>query len=693
MQEEYVEQKGTGYSSYNNMVSTVNTALSDLEKICNQLKLEENRKSLQQIQEKLANHTFAVGVMGEFKRGKSTVINSLLESEIMPADILPCSATMNRVTYDLHPHAQLKMRDGSVKDIPVEELASYVTKLTAEHENRAAEVEEAVVYYPCRFCQNGVDIVDTPGLNDDERMNKISEEVIPKLDAVVMVLTPDNPFSMSEAEFVRTKLMTSDLSRLIFIVNKIDMIRRAADRVRVVESIRAKIQESVMQKTADVYGLDSQEYEDTKQKMGNIRVFPLSALDALDGKMTGDQELINKSGTLAFEEALTKMLTEDRGALELGGPLSTIARTSNEIAKAVTVRKNSLALSAQEFAQCQNEALEQIRTLRQSKQQEKRRLKDNAIQAKVELNDLVKGFYPRLRQKLTEQIDASAEIIDLASLKNKAGQQAAAESLQGAVSKAMQAEMAVIAEQIQNRMERIIGKEILRSGQFIQDLTAQISNMQMNIGNKGPAIDAGDLMTVGIDVAAMGTGGLFGIGGIISGFRNAGVKGALVGGGISAATAFATAGLVLAVSSATIVGLPLVLISSVAGTMAGKFSTKLIFAKDIGQKKLDELKSSMKEGVDDLVTQMQVNRQLEDWANDLADSRFDQLIDSMDEECERLLRDTEASMDVIKQDMTENEMQRQQMEEDCDEILRTLEDITRRLNPISEKVSFILENM
>ena len=61
-------------------------------------------------------------------------VNSLLEQEIMPADILPCSATMNRVTFGLNPRVELRMRDGSSQQIPAEALSDYVTKLTKEKE-------------------------------------------------------------------------------------------------------------------------------------------------------------------------------------------------------------------------------------------------------------------------------------------------------------------------------------------------------------------------------------------------------------------------------------------------------------------------------------------------------------------------------------------------------------------------------
>lgn len=678
------EHTTTSYSDYKNMVETINTALADLEKICGEMKMEENRKDLENIRRKLAEHRFAVGVMGEFKRGKSTVINSLLEKEIMPADILPCSATMNRVTYDMHPHVVLHMRDGSTKDISVDRLASYVTKLTGENESRAAGVDEAIVYYPCRFCQNGVDIVDTPGLNDDERMNKISEEVIPKLDAVIMVLTPDNPFSMSEAEFVRSKLMTSDLGRLIFLVNKIDQIRRKSDRPRVVEDIRRRIQTSVLEKTASVYGIDSKEYQETEKKIGKIRIYPISALDALEGKLEGDEDLIQQSGTLVFEEALTQILTEERGALELTAPLNAIQRTSVDLAKATATRKNALDLSAQEFAECQNNALEQIRQLRQDKQAEKQRLQVSAADAKVKMEQVVVQFYPQLKQKLYQEVDTCAASIDLESLKDNAGQQAAAEKLQKAVSKCMEQEMALISEKVQLQMQEIIGDEAEKIGAFISETAGKIDKLNMEFGKPEKLLDGADV--VGTLAEAFIGSTFYGIGGVVAGFKNAGWKGALVGGGISLAATYAMCTVLMSVVG----GIPLLLISAAAGTFASKFATKAIFAKDVGKKKLGELKKSINTGIENMLQEMQSKRELERWASDVAQKRFDELIASMEAECERMLRDTEASMDAIKHDLTENELNRQQMERACDTVLENVRKLNEMLEPVSTKVGQVL---
>ena len=120
------------YTSYQNMVTQVNTGLVQMQKAAARMNLEETAKQLEARREKLERRKFAVGILGEFRRGKSTVINSLLEKEIMPSDILPTSATMNRVTYDLTPHVVLQMRDGSEMEIGIAQLPDYVTKLDKE---------------------------------------------------------------------------------------------------------------------------------------------------------------------------------------------------------------------------------------------------------------------------------------------------------------------------------------------------------------------------------------------------------------------------------------------------------------------------------------------------------------------------------------------------------------------------------
>lgn len=123
---------------------------------------------------RIKTRRFRVAVVGEFRRGKSSFVNALLGREILPVDALPTTATINRITYGPIPKASLYYKDGSVVEVPIESLADYVTKLTAEAQDYASRIAEAVVEYPSIFCQNYVDLIDTPGMNDVEAMNQVT---------------------------------------------------------------------------------------------------------------------------------------------------------------------------------------------------------------------------------------------------------------------------------------------------------------------------------------------------------------------------------------------------------------------------------------------------------------------------------------------------------------------------------------
>ena len=400
-----------GYIGYQAMVSKVDNSVENLKRICRKLDLQEHAESLEAVSSRLQNHVFRVGVMGEFKRGKSTVINALLGQEIVPADILPCSATLNRIVWDATPHAQINFKKdegGSIprtKTVAVEELSGYITKLTAESEEQANLVEDAMVYYPCKFCQNGVEIIDTPGLNDDERMDRISESVIPTLDAIIMVIVPGSPFGISEANFVRNKVMTSDLSRLLFVVNKIDTVRER-DREKCVDGIRKKIQDTILEKTAAMYGGDSQEYKAAQTKLGGIRIYPISAADALDGKTEGDDELLKRSGVPEFEVALTKLLTEERGMLELAPIVSAIMSKLKEADETIVMRTNAMNMEQEKFEKMQTEAMEKIQASRDEKKQKVKEIKGIATAMYQELQPDVAETYNVLDEAVQEYVES-----------------------------------------------------------------------------------------------------------------------------------------------------------------------------------------------------------------------------------------------------------------------------------------------
>lgn len=672
-----------GYTSYHGMVAEVNTAMTELSKLCGQLEMEENQRSIDQSRKKLAEHKFSVGIMGEFKRGKSTVINALLGAEIMPADILPCTATMNRVTYDLTPHAQVITSDGSAMDVPVDQIKDYVTKLNEESDKRSESVDEAIVYYPCKFCQNGVDIVDTPGLNDDDRMDRISEQVIPKLDAVIMVVVPGAPFGKSEADFVRNKLVGSDLGRLIFLVNKIDTIR-PRERERCVQDIRNRIQTAVLDKMAEVYGNGSKEYQEAKAKLGNIRIFPISAADALDGRLEGDQELVTESGIAAFEKELTYMLTVERGALELAAPLSNLLRTSEEVIQTAETRKNSLSLSNDTFRQKQQEALERINRLRNDKRAENKKIKAAGQEIRVSLMPQAAEFYQELEKKLYDAIDQVK--IDEKSLAMDAGKAAAAQRIEEAVQSTLQEQMSYFCERMKSKVMESIGKEASRLTDFTSKIGMDTQQIRMDLSgitSKKQNSLMVDIASITIDTLT-NTMGILGLSGAFKGYQLAGGKGAAVGLGVGFATAFGVAAIA---GPLGVVGLPLCLIAGIASQKTGGMAVKKLFGGNINHKAYLEIVDTLRDKVKNMVVSLRQERHLERYIEKLVDEGFGHLSAVMEEECEKLLKDTEQTIDSIKRDLTKNEMQKEQEARRYDGIIASVNQIMEQLLPMLEKVN------
>ncbi len=676
------------YINYHAITGEITEGLSRMAKICDQLEMHERSDSLQKGKKKLQSHKFAVGILGEFKRGKSTVINAILGKEIMPADILPCSATMNRVSYDMQPSVQLNMMDGTKKNISVDELSEYVTKTNEKSSANAALVEEATVFYPCRFCQNGVDIVDTPGLNDDERMNKITEETIPKLDAVIMVLVPDSPYSISESNFVRNKLMCSDISRLIFLVNKIDTVR-PIDRVRVVEGIRQKIKESVLNKTIEIYGEDSERYISVKEKIADIKIFPISAQNALDGRIgaysedaSENEKAISKSGIVEFEKHLSKMLTEERGFLELGGPLSQIIRCAVEAKGKVQTYIDAMNTDNETFMITQRELLEKQQEIRKEKAAERERLQKKAKEVKFSLTNKTDLLYCELENE-AETIVGGMQLENTKIKLNDNIKQALIKKTMDQIDDMISKKMSVFCERISGEIDSIVGKEAVHVTDFLTKTQVDISNVMSKISNTSGEKVKGALVDLGGGLATLLLTGGYGWGGVVSGFRSAGVKGALLG-GASGFAASVVAG--IALSCLSLPALPVALIAGGIGSVVGSTVCDKIFIESKNLKELEKIKEKLRESIKQSFIQMRTSRELETWIEKTVTGQFEALCDAMDEQCESAIRDAENTISKIKMDLARNTAEKEASKDNYLDIYNDIDEIIKTLEPVREKL-------
>jgi small GTP-binding protein len=157
--------------------------------------------TLAALRDRLAAARLRVLVVGEAKRGKSTLVNALLGREVLPAGVTPVTAVATTVTYGTGEGLDAEFGDGRAGRYPLAALDDLVTE-RGNPENRRG-VAGVTVRLNAPLLARGVEIVDTPGTGSVHAHNTAAADgVLPSMDAAIFVLTADPPVSAAERELL-----------------------------------------------------------------------------------------------------------------------------------------------------------------------------------------------------------------------------------------------------------------------------------------------------------------------------------------------------------------------------------------------------------------------------------------------------------------------------------------------------------
>ncbi|MGN0607927.1 MAG: dynamin family protein [Oscillospiraceae bacterium] len=640
--EEQVLNYGS-YAAFKRTVGELTDCLHQLREYSEELELSNTAQSIADTIEKIADEHFEVAIVGEFKRGKSTLINALLGEEVLPADVLPATATLNRVTYSETPYVEVEYKDGTSENVDINKLADYVTKLSYESEKRAESVKQATVHYATDFCKNNVDIIDTPGLNDDEQMTNVTLSILPEIDAAVFVISANSPFSQFEKEFLEKKMLTSDMGRIIFAVNCFGTFSKE-DEDRIVETVEKRIGSYVMEKAKMVMGENSKEFAVYKRKIGKPRVIGVYAKKALMAKESHDEKMLEESNFPTFEKALETMLTKERGSITLQILANKIISSGSEIINSIVLRENSLMMETDEFMDKYNAAIEEIDEIRTKKREEFVRINEAANQVFESLQPILDGYWTQIEETAMQVIDdypMSAD--DLKRDKLKIVYSKLTEKIKENIENKAQ----IICEQIQNEINVALSDEAERLQSFEDEFFASVARIQemfavpQRHARNGGVVDS----IIGVAIGSIGTGGLF------IGLREAGIKGALLGGASGfvgfCATFYAAAYLAgfLGIAAAGPVTLCIMAVAGLAGTFTGKLSVDKLLV----QERIDKYKSSFKTSVQKQFHEMKISSDFSETVRQQVFASFEGLKRKIEDETEIILQDTQKTLDSLNE--------------------------------------------
>jgi len=147
------------------------------------------RDKLRSLQTKLTSGQLHLAVLGQMKRGKSSFINAILGGEILPAGVLPVTAVITEIRYGPAPDATIIYSTGGMRErVDLSTLADYITE--AGNPGNKKQVASVEIAYPSTFLENGIVLIDTPGIGSAHIHNtQTTEKYLEQVDAGVVVFS------------------------------------------------------------------------------------------------------------------------------------------------------------------------------------------------------------------------------------------------------------------------------------------------------------------------------------------------------------------------------------------------------------------------------------------------------------------------------------------------------------------------
>ena len=183
-----------------------------------------DRQQLMAVRDRLASQRLRVLVAGEAKRGKSTLVNALLDRTVLPAGVTPLTAVPTTVRYGDDPRTEVTFADGHEERHALAALEDLVTERGNPGNRRG--LQRVIAYVDAPVLTDGVELVDTPGTGSVFTWDtQAAYDALETTDAAIFVLTADPPISASERDLLRR---VATLSVTTFVVlNKVDRLDRA----------------------------------------------------------------------------------------------------------------------------------------------------------------------------------------------------------------------------------------------------------------------------------------------------------------------------------------------------------------------------------------------------------------------------------------------------------------------------------
>lgn len=299
--------------------------------------VSDGQKVLRKARSTLANSRYLVLTVGEFKRGKSSMMNALIGRRLFPEDTDLATATVCTLAWGETPQAVVQFfaaEDGAqipAKTINLDEVAQYATVQGQEAED-GPEVARIDMTAPIPQLKSGLTLVDTPGVGSmNPAHTAATNGFLPEADALLFVVSAVQPLGTVELAFLSRAYEVCPI-----VLTVVSMIDKTSDERDVLGEVRTRIAAATTMAPEDV------------------DLVAISSLRKWNGERGADADLVKASGFPELEQKLWTGLVSSCAIARLGQAVDVLQAVAGETASPLRVEQAALE-SGDQLAQIDEE--------------------------------------------------------------------------------------------------------------------------------------------------------------------------------------------------------------------------------------------------------------------------------------------------------------------------------------------------
>jgi len=248
-------------------------SLSRIQQICDQFHIVSLNRQIEACRNLLQqDRLIDVAVLGQFKSGKSSFLNSLIGKPILPVGVIPVTTTIIRLQYGKKERVFVRHFDGQQAEVDI----GAIEEFTSEAQNPAnrKNVEVVDIELPSLEKYAGLRLVDTPGLGSIFRYHmETSENWLPKVGTALLAISSDRPLGQDDLQLIRDS--RTHTPKIVLLLTKVDLLSQEQQE-EIVHFFRGSLQKELHEEFPIFLYSTRSGTEQWKQRVESEILCPLS---------------------------------------------------------------------------------------------------------------------------------------------------------------------------------------------------------------------------------------------------------------------------------------------------------------------------------------------------------------------------------------------------------------------------------